>query len=701
MNEEFLEESYARQFIMGCDSINCDNIMCASCQNYILAAKSVDEKLQFAHHCAYMPNERPLLCPSLTNVMLSKESLEKHKDLQLFIRDYLDGKEITQRKVTKEIRPFLSNLKLFSTMLLKNNKPISYFNSNISDKLMDAFSNKIASDPLLNPALLDCIAILANEILQSDFSTYTSLRAYILILYFPEVCAPQCTDKLLDPLLRQFSNFSQPQLKIIRNWIIKMPRLLRQIVGYTHFSISMYFATKVKPKIHGTFINEMCFLLSMLHDANSKSFNPLGPVFFYNSHLDEAIDPATELTYSHNNRMSLLSFPCVLSIKTKAAICQIESQHLMGAIAMHSLIFGSLNSRNYNDLFLTLHIRRAHLLDDAVAQLTAQNMLSFLKKLRVIFEGESAVDVGGPSREFLYLIAERLFSPDLGMFIVVQGRYNWFSQCTFEGDRSFFLVGAVVGLAVHNNIVLPIRFPLVVYKRLLTPDEELTLHDLSEIDPEIVNSMKNIRKMAERNEDISQLYLTFDATIDCFGEKVNVPIAEGMGGLEVDNNNYQLYIRAYIHFILVKSIEKQFLSFRRGFELACRAPSYKLLGPEELDILVSGEEVMDWGALQRCATYTDGYTKSSRAVRWFWDIFSKLSNSDKLKFLKFATGTDRAPLGGLGNVKLVLQRGADPNRLPVSHTCFNTFTLPDYRNKRIMEERIMLAIQHTEGFGIV
>ena len=69
--------------------------------------------------------------------------------------------------------------------------------------------------------------------------------------------------------------------------------------------------------------------------------------------------------------------------------------------------------------------------------------------------------------------------------------------------------------------------------------------------------------------------------------------------------------------------------------------------------------------------------------------------------MKFATGTDRAPLGGLGNVKLIIQRGADPNRLPVSHTCFNTFTLPDYKSKSIMKEKVMLAIQHTEGFGIV
>ena len=70
-------------------------------------------------------------------------------------------------------------------------------------------------------------------------------------------------------------------------------------------------------------------------------------------------------------------------------------------------------------------------------------------------------------------------------------------------------------------------------------------------------------------------------------------------------------------------------------------------------------------------------------------------------FLKFVTGTDRAPVGGLGNLQIVIQRGADYNRLPVSHTCFNVFTLPDYRSKKQMLDNVLLAIQHTEGFGIV
>lgn len=100
-------------------------------------------------------------------------------------------------------------------------------------------------------------------------------------------------------------------------------------------------------------------------------------------------------------------------------------------------------------------------------------------------------------------------------------------------------------------------------------------------------------------------------------------------------------------------------------------------------------------------SYKDGYSRHLRAVEWFWDIFSNYAQEKKMKLLKFATGTDIYPFGRLGNVQLVVQRGADPRRLPMSHTCFNMLTLPDNLTKSMMEKQLNLAIEQTEGFGIV
>ena len=165
--------------------------------------------------------------------------------------------------------------------------------------------------------------------------------------------------------------------------------------------------------------------------------------------------------------------------------------------------------------------------------------------------------------------------------------------------------------------------------------------------------------------------------------------------------NCDEYIREYIQFILSASIHRQFRAFALGFHLPIRATSYKFLSPCELDILVSGNDVLEWRQLKKNAKYSDGYTPESRAVVWFWEVFDALSEDDKRKFLKFSTGTDRAPYGGLKNVSLVIQRAVSTGQLPISHTCFNTFCLPDYATKEELEHKVKLAIQYTEGFGIV
>lgn len=45
----------------------------------------------------------------------------------------------------------------------------------------------------------------------------------------------------------------------------------------------------------------------------------------------------------------------------------------------------------------------------------------------------------------------------------------------------FQLVGILVGLAVHNLVLVPLPFPLALYKKLL--DHAVTLDDLKELHP--------------------------------------------------------------------------------------------------------------------------------------------------------------------------------------------------------------------------
>ena len=43
-----------------------------------------------------------------------------------------------------------------------------------------------------------------------------------------------------------------------------------------------------------------------------------------------------------------------------------------------------------------------------------------------------------------------------------------------------------------------------------------------------------------------------------------------------------------------------------------------------------------------------------QAVKWLWEIVNELDDEERRRFLKFFTGSDRAPIGGLGNLRSAL-----------------------------------------------
>ena len=68
--------------------------------------------------------------------------------------------------------------------------------------------------------------------------------------------------------------------------------------------------------------------------------------------------------------------------------------------------------------------------------------------------------------------------------------------------------------------------------------------------------------------------------------------------------------------------------------------------------------------------------------------------------MKFLTGSDWAPIRGLGDIKMTITKHGDGNLLPASHTCFNHLLLPEYKDYESMKKKILLAIEHNQGFGM-
>lgn len=172
--------------------------------------------------------------------------------------------------------------------------------------------------------------------------------------------------------------------------------------------------------------------------------------------------------------------------------------------------------------------------------------------------------------------------------------------------------------------------------------------------------------------------------------------------MAVDGNNREEYVRMYTKYLLVDSIARQFNAFKSGFDmLASLSKLLQLLSPGELEFAICGNPVLDWADLEANTHYREGYTNKTPIIKAFWSIFRGLSEDEKKTFLRFATGSDRCPVGGLKDINLVIMRnGGDQDGLPTSKTCFNILLLPEYDSEEKLRKKLFTAMQCSTGFGL-
>ena len=350
------------------------------------------------------------------------------------------------------------------------------------------------------------------------------------------------------------------------------------------------------------------------------------------------------------------------------------------------------------DVFLTINIRRNNLIEDSLNELSKPD-IKLQNPIKVKFIGEQGVDEGGVRKEFFLLFIRQIFDPDYGMFNYnKKTRLYWFNHYTFEPKIKYELIGIIFGLAIYNNIILDVKFPLTVYKKLL--GIKPTLKDMKECDPELYSTLSFLANTKDKNikEALEQDFTVID---DKFGEKLVIPLKPDGENIMVDIDNKDEYIELYINWYFNESIKEVFTSFERGFYRVFNRDLCKILSPEELELIICGTQTLDFNELKRVCHYEE-YTKDSETIKYFWEILLEFKEEEKKKFLSFVTGCDRAPIDGLGSLPITISNGgSDLNQLPSAHTCFNNLILPDYKNKEKMKEKILNAINYSEGFGLI
>ncbi|KAL3687154.1 hypothetical protein R1sor_013463 [Riccia sorocarpa] len=532
------------------------------------------------------------------------------------------------------------------------------------------------------------------------------LRVVPIVFQSPLIGEKGIGDSVSSRLFSVISRLSPSASKKLTEWLRTYPkdifggRFLRGIQKYITNKLLLFGG---RGKIPGLVLPPLK-TLSLLHDVN-KLQHLVPYTDFYSYSISESInfqeqyERWLEHDFPFDTRRPIVSYcqiPYVLTPDAKSKILQAETNNQKQHTVQRTFI--ALMSGVASTPFLHLTVRRSNLIGDTLQQLSMYPYPELKKPLKVAFHGEAGVDGGGVTKEFFQLLVRDLFSVSYGMFTYnEETRTIWFNQNSIETADEFRLVGIVLGLAIHNGVILDIHFPLTVYKKVM--DLEMHLEDLKDVQPQI---LRGLQKLLECEGDVENTFcLTFQIEYDYFGETKTQELIPGGSNIAVTKENRKRYVDLYVNYLLVESIEQQFSSFKEGFNKVCSGPALRLFRYEELELLICGLAHFDFDALERVTVYQGGYTKNSQVIIWFWELVKAMSLEEKKQLLFFSTGNDRSPIGGLACLKfIILRNGEDTDRLPTSQTCFNMLLLPEYSSKSKLENRLKLAIKNSTGFGL-
>ena len=153
--------------------------------------------------------------------------------------------------------------------------------------------------------------------------------------------------------------------------------------------------------------------------VSDDTYKPFPIDYFYTplldpeaGRLDLSLD--FELWDSKKNKFTMCQYPFLLTLGTKVRILEYDNERRKkDAVRQEWHASKGMSA----DPYFHLTVRREHIIEDsfkAIRQAVGSMSNVTSKKLRVHFDGEEAVDAGGPQKEWFLVLTQKLFSPELG-----------------------------------------------------------------------------------------------------------------------------------------------------------------------------------------------------------------------------------------------------------------------------------------------
>lgn len=354
------------------------------------------------------------------------------------------------------------------------------------------------------------------------------------------------------------------------------------------------------------------------------------------------------------------------------------------------------------------------------------------------FFNEVGVDQGGLAREAYRLVVDRVARSPLA-FRRLGGRFypagvheiahpnNVEKKAVASVRDQYLTLGLALGMMLQKACLCADLFPDAFYYFLMTddvprlgdtkiPDSDdfvvvqdrapPTLVDLArEADPELTDGLLKLLTLSR--EEVDSLDLEWSYAIPRLGGQVGLPLRGHQLREHVAGKDAEEYVRLTLEYVLYSPpVREAFQIIRSGlyavqpqFKFLDRVTGALVFAPAELRKIASGNPVVSFRKLKAICVYKGAYSENHPTIVNFWRLLDQLKAQQRADFVKFVFAVPREPVDGFQYFAINSNRNLDS--YPVAHTCSCVLDLPAYKTFDVLRERLLVAIQNNEGFGIM
>ncbi|XP_070686886.1 probable E3 ubiquitin-protein ligase HERC4 [Pempheris klunzingeri] len=531
-----------------------------------------------------------------------------------------------------------------------------------------------------------------------------ALRIFLLLTELLHVIQkhkrPQMSAKLAEPFAAVIQRLPAESRQVIGGWWSSLsPSTMVKHVKMWKQALSVILSSL--PVLRNSGVKNLLLVLQYLYNANRQieEHQRIPEKAFCFEVNQTFLLEDLQLWAMKDQPLILCNFPFVMDLKSKktafdAYAIYTQNKHVKPPKMVFNFLYGWIPQSDPD--FFELNLKRSSLLEGAFTQLADAHHSAFKKQLTVHLDGDPKITRVYRS-DFFHHLFHDMVSAKSGMFLFNDSKtLAWFpSKVREEDKKNFLLLGVLCGLALYNQSIIHLPFPLALFKKLL--DVEPTLEDMREFSPSVAQSLQYILDYEDDHLEKEEIYFS----INWGGTEVNLDPQNPEK--QVTSQNKKEFVNAYVNHAFSTSVKGVFQEFKQGFFQVCDRDLVKLFQPKELQQVLVGQDVYDWAKLKQNTVYGQRYHAEHPTIQMFWEVFGELTEEQRKDFIWFLTGFRRVPILGMDQIQMkvrdkVVEQGSDDQHFPESLTCHSILELPMYSTKEVMRDRLTEALIPDRGF---